>query len=242
MSDPIPTATVIPPATKPGYLTTEFWLALFAKLLGALMASGYLAGHNTALQIAGLVTVLLAQLGYTASRVMVKTAAPANDNAPVATSTPIAQAGFFRIELAVVMIVIAGIVAMMLAACSSPAVKNAEHAAATAGLQCAKVDVLQPVETEVEGQTVTLLSKVSDALLHGGGQTVIDTGIAMAKSDLAALPSTLESAAVDCAIKTAIAAYEPLASGHGFAGGDGRLSAATTIGERLLAEHGHASP
>lgn len=108
-----------------------------------------------------------------------------------------------------------------------------QHAVA-AGEACAKQDVLQPLE----GQGMTLLEKVSSALLAGAGKTAIDDGVSQAKADLGTLPATLEAAAVDCAIKTAIAAYAPLTTGHGFAGGDARLTEAVTIGQRLLAERG----
>ena len=59
---------------KPGYKTTEFWLTALAMLLGALMASGLLAEGSMPLQVAGMVSVVLAKLGYTSSRTKSKVA------------------------------------------------------------------------------------------------------------------------------------------------------------------------
>jgi hypothetical protein len=73
------TGTVIatsPPAVKPGYKSTEWYLSLAAVLLGALTTSGLLADGTTAARIAGLAVTLLAALGYTWSRTQVKAGAP----------------------------------------------------------------------------------------------------------------------------------------------------------------------
>jgi hypothetical protein len=121
-----------------------------------------------------------------------------------------------------------------LPACQTPAVQNAEHTALTTAEACAKTDILSPLE----GEGISLVEKVGAAILGGAGQTAIDQGVASAKADLKALPATVTPLAVNCAIKAAVAAYAPLASGHGFAGGDARLTAAVNIGEQLLAERG----
>ena len=57
---------------KPGYKTTEFWLILLAILLGAFVASGLLPSDHVAVKVAGMVTTVLAALGYTAGRSVVK--------------------------------------------------------------------------------------------------------------------------------------------------------------------------
>lgn len=120
------------------------------------------------------------------------------------------------------------------AGCQTPPVKNAENASLAAAEQCAQQNVLQPVETD----GLTLLAKVSQALLDGAGKTALDDGYAQAKADIAALPGTIKQAAITCAIQTAIAAYQPLAGSTGFSGGDARLMMASQIGQKLLADHG----
>lgn len=69
-----PVEEVAPPATRPGYKTTEFWLSVAACALGAFLASGSLPQENLAMQIAGVVLSGLTALGYTVSRFMVKNA------------------------------------------------------------------------------------------------------------------------------------------------------------------------
>ena len=68
------TADITTPSTKPGYQTTEFWLATAAKLLGILFASGAIGDGSALALIAGLAATVLAALGYTVSRTLVKTA------------------------------------------------------------------------------------------------------------------------------------------------------------------------
>lgn len=65
--------TTSDPATppKPGYKTTEFWLKVAAMVLTALYASGSLT-NSTAMAIAGIAATILAALGYTVSRTLVK--------------------------------------------------------------------------------------------------------------------------------------------------------------------------
>lgn len=61
-------------AVKPGWQTTEFWLSAAAKVLGVLFASGAIGTGTVAERIAGIAAALLAQLGYTVSRSVVKAA------------------------------------------------------------------------------------------------------------------------------------------------------------------------
>jgi hypothetical protein len=68
------TTEVVTVATKPGYKTTEFWLALAATLLSALFMSGAVT-NNTVLAIAGIAATILTSLGYSVSRGMAKAAA-----------------------------------------------------------------------------------------------------------------------------------------------------------------------
>jgi len=71
----VATATVTTSTTsKPGWKTTEFWLGLAAKLLGGAYATGLLGEGTIAARIAGLAVVVLAYLGYTVSRTLVKAA------------------------------------------------------------------------------------------------------------------------------------------------------------------------
>lgn len=72
-TNPVPTAPE-PTPVKPGYRTTEFYLSSLAKLLGILFASGVLGDGSLPMRIAGLAATLLAALGYTVSRGLVKAA------------------------------------------------------------------------------------------------------------------------------------------------------------------------
>jgi hypothetical protein len=56
---------------KPGYKTTEFWLAVVANTVGALLTSG-ITTNDTILKILGLVAMVLSSLGYTVTRSMAK--------------------------------------------------------------------------------------------------------------------------------------------------------------------------
>jgi len=72
-----PSVTVEVPATppvKPGYKTTEFWLAAVASLGGLVMASGAVGEESTIGKVVGLILTGLATMGYTASRSAVKKA------------------------------------------------------------------------------------------------------------------------------------------------------------------------
>jgi hypothetical protein len=56
-----------------GINTSEFWLAVMASVIGGALASG-LVSNALALQVLGAAGTVLASLGYTAGRVMTKTA------------------------------------------------------------------------------------------------------------------------------------------------------------------------
>lgn len=57
--------------TTPGYKTTEFWLALAANIVGALLTSGAVTNDHV-LKILGLAAMILSSLGYTVARTMIK--------------------------------------------------------------------------------------------------------------------------------------------------------------------------
>lgn len=61
------------PNNKPGYKTTEFWMSLVAVLLGALFSSGAVVEGSSLASLLGIVTTVMASLGYTVSRSVVKT-------------------------------------------------------------------------------------------------------------------------------------------------------------------------
>jgi len=61
-----------PPKQKPGYKTTEFWLTLFAAIVGLLVTAGVLPTEGPVAQIVGFVGATLASLGYTWARGFVK--------------------------------------------------------------------------------------------------------------------------------------------------------------------------
>lgn len=60
---------------KPGWQTSEFYLALAAKILSGLFAFGIVGDGSTISRLAGVAAFVLTQLGYTVSRTMIKTAA-----------------------------------------------------------------------------------------------------------------------------------------------------------------------
>ncbi len=59
---------------KPGWKTSEFWLALAANVIGATLAAGILPAESKIAQIAGAAMMVLSTLGYTYSRASVKAA------------------------------------------------------------------------------------------------------------------------------------------------------------------------
>lgn len=59
---------------KPGFKTSEFWLAFAAMLIGTFVASGLLGPDHVAMRIAGLGLDILAALGYAVVRGKVKVA------------------------------------------------------------------------------------------------------------------------------------------------------------------------
>ena len=59
-------------AQKPGYRTTEFYLALAAMLVGALMAAGVFPADSPWLKGLGVAASVLGALGYTVQRGMLK--------------------------------------------------------------------------------------------------------------------------------------------------------------------------
>ena len=61
--------------SKPGYKTSEWYLTLAAMIVSALMTSGLFTADSTVGQVVGFIGMILAQLGYTVSRAMVKSAA-----------------------------------------------------------------------------------------------------------------------------------------------------------------------
>ena len=57
---------------KTGYKTTEFWLTLFAVILGAVLAAGLVPAEGPWLQIAGVAETALIAMGYTGARMNLK--------------------------------------------------------------------------------------------------------------------------------------------------------------------------
>lgn len=58
--------------TKPGWKTTEFWLASAATIIGLVVASGVVESGGTWDKVVGLVAAALTSMGYSASRAGVK--------------------------------------------------------------------------------------------------------------------------------------------------------------------------
>jgi hypothetical protein len=65
-------AEVETPATKPGYKTTEFWLALASQVVSILLASGLIETGSSWDQIIGIVASVLTALGYGVARGIAK--------------------------------------------------------------------------------------------------------------------------------------------------------------------------
>jgi hypothetical protein len=61
-----------PTDPKPGYKTTEFWLAALASLVGLLFAADIFPAESQGEKFLGLAAMVLSSLGYTVSRTMVK--------------------------------------------------------------------------------------------------------------------------------------------------------------------------
>ncbi len=59
---------------KPGYKTTEFWLAVVASLVGAAAASGAIPTEGPLAQAVGMIACALVALGYTGARFALKKA------------------------------------------------------------------------------------------------------------------------------------------------------------------------
>ena len=57
---------------RPGYRTSEFWLALAAMIVGALLASGVWGEGDRAYEVLGFVGATLSSLGYSVSRGLAK--------------------------------------------------------------------------------------------------------------------------------------------------------------------------
>jgi len=68
----MPDTTTPTSEVKAGYKTSEFWLSLAAVIIGAVSSSGLLPAMSKESQIAGIITAVLASLGYTASRTIAK--------------------------------------------------------------------------------------------------------------------------------------------------------------------------
>lgn len=70
MSDPSSESQTQSP--KPGYKTTEFWISVIAAVSGVLAASGVFPSESAGERILGLIVSVLVALGYTGSRLAVK--------------------------------------------------------------------------------------------------------------------------------------------------------------------------
>lgn len=63
-----------PTPVKPGWQTTEFWLAAVVEVIGLLLASGVvtLGDESTIARVIGAAIAVLAAFGYTVSRTKLK--------------------------------------------------------------------------------------------------------------------------------------------------------------------------
>lgn len=62
----------VPVPVKPGYKTSEFWLAFASSVLAAFLSSGLLPESHPAVKVAAFCAAALASLGYSVSRAHVK--------------------------------------------------------------------------------------------------------------------------------------------------------------------------
>lgn len=67
-----PIETVVAPAKKAGYKSTEFYISVFAMGIGAVVSSGVIEESEFATKIVGLIVAALVALGYTGSRLTLK--------------------------------------------------------------------------------------------------------------------------------------------------------------------------
>lgn len=116
--------------SKPGYATTEFWLSLVANLLGAAFASGLISDGTVLARIAGLAAMVLAGLGYTVSRTMVKK----SDSQPRDPQAGISPIGFMAGLALASVLGVAGY--LTLTGCS----KQQRTAALAGVIDCGKAD------------------------------------------------------------------------------------------------------
>lgn len=71
---------------KPGVQTTEFYLTLFATLIGAVLTSGLVLEDSQLMKILGVASIVLATLGYQYQRGQLKTAKVAANATIVASA------------------------------------------------------------------------------------------------------------------------------------------------------------
>jgi hypothetical protein len=57
---------------KPGYKTTEFWIAAAASILGIVIASGVITPDSAWDRLVGMATMALSSMGYSVSRGVAK--------------------------------------------------------------------------------------------------------------------------------------------------------------------------
>src|SRR6476620_11836792 len=77
-TDPVPASA--------GWRTSEFWLAFFGNVIGALITTGVIVPGTKWDKIAGVAMIVLTNLGYTAARVSVKAAAAKADSVKFAAT------------------------------------------------------------------------------------------------------------------------------------------------------------
>jgi len=57
---------------RPGYKTTEFWMSVLAAVAGMVVSSGVFREGSEVERVVGQVAAILAAMGYTLSRTLVK--------------------------------------------------------------------------------------------------------------------------------------------------------------------------
>lgn len=78
LADPTVTPASTPAPAEPGYLTTEFWMAVVVQLLGLLALVGVIQLPSATVQaIVGLVGLVAPQVAYAISRGIRKSGTPA---------------------------------------------------------------------------------------------------------------------------------------------------------------------
>lgn len=181
---------------KPGYLTSEFLVTLVSQILNALVQSGLIGDGTTLVRGISFAAASLTAIVYTIQRTQLKANHADNDAAAVgpdpdqtALTPRLSQAGFMRLDTAVMVLLFGVGIALIASACGALK-SDAKHASTTF------VDCMKPELRSASAELESVVLKSLPSLLSDTGQ--VD------KAGFKALTSDLKSDAAGCAIATAV--------------------------------------